>query len=291
VANGLFLLLLRDRYAASMFSQSANLKDLVDMIKQKLELLVLGCCAVLGLIWAITTDYFPHLQFQLDWLIDISSLLAVASFSVSGMLPLRILAVSSQGVAIPYFILQSTSLWTPAGWTALFMVINLYHITRILLERRPVKFPPDEEQLYDLAFTNFDPREFRKLLKVGKWKTACQGDRIFSEGDFITQIVVPISGSVSAVIGGRKIGTLGPGELIGAAIVLTNQRSAFFEATFTEDCRYMCWSKSDLERFIEKNPGLSRKFNDVVNRHLVNQINKLTFELIGGTRMLNSSRN
>ena len=254
------------------------------MIKRKLELLMLGSCAVLGLIWAVRTDYFPHIEPQLDWLIDTSSLLTVASFSVRAMLPLRILAVSSQGIAIPYFMLQTTPMWTPAGWTALFMVINLFHITRILLERRPVKLPPAEQRLYELAFTNFEPREFLKLLKVGKWDTARQGELIFSEGDFITQIVVPISGSVSAVMGELEVGTLGPGELIGAAIALTNQRSAFFEATIAEDSRYMYWSISDIEKFIEKNPGLSRKFNDVVNRHLVGQINKLTLRLTGGNR-------
>lgn len=47
------------------------------MIKRKLELLLLGSCAVPGLVWALMTDYFPHFEPQLDWLIDISSLLYV----------------------------------------------------------------------------------------------------------------------------------------------------------------------------------------------------------------------
>ena len=251
------------------------------MNKRKLEILVLGSCAVLAIIWAVTTDYFPHLEFGSDWLINVSSLLTVASFSVRGMLPLRMLAVASGAFAMPYFILQPTPLWTPVGWTAIFMAINLYHITRILLERRPVKFSPDEQTLYDLTFGNFAPREFLKLLKVGKWKTARQGDRIFSEGDFITQIVVPLSGSVSAAQGGQKVATLGQGELIGAGIALASQSSAF-EAKFTEDSKYMCWSKPDLDNFIERNPDFSRKFNDVVNRYLVAQINKLALDLTSG---------
>ena len=52
-------------------------KSSADMIKRRLEWMVLGSCAVLGLVWAVGTDYFPHLGFQLDWLIDTSSLLAV----------------------------------------------------------------------------------------------------------------------------------------------------------------------------------------------------------------------
>jgi CRP-like cAMP-binding protein len=264
------------KYFDTMMSSFSiiNHKGRVDMNKPKPEWLVPGICIVLGLVWAVSTDHFPHLEFQLDWLVDISSLLAVASFSVRDMLPLRMLAVTSQGFAIPYFMLQSTPLWTPIGWTALFMAINLYHITRILLERRPVQFLPDEQRLYELAFSNYRPREFLKLLQIGKWETGRWDERIFGEGDTITKIVVPVSGSVSATQGGREIATLGPGELIGAAIVLTNRRSAF-EARFTRDSRYICWLKSDLDSFHEKNPALAGKFNDVANRYLVDQINKL----------------
>ena len=244
------------------------------MNKQRLEFLVLGSCAVLGLLWAVTTDYFAHLELELNWLINVSSLLTVASFSVRGMLPLRALAVASQAFAIPYFILQPTPLWTPVGWTALFMVINLYHITRILLERRPVKLSADQQRLYDLAFQNFEPREFLRLSKVGKWETARPGERLLKEGEVITQISMPISGSISVTRGGQKVATMGPGELIGAGIALTSQSSQY-EAEFAEDGRYMSWLKSDIDKFIEKNPDLSRKFNDVVNRYLVAQINKL----------------
>jgi len=250
------------------------------MTKRILEMLILGACAVLALIWALTTDYFPHLEFGLNYLINVSSLLTVASFSVRGMLPLRVFAVASQAFAIPYFMLQPTPLWTPVGWTALFMAINLYHITRILLERRPVKFSPDEQRLYDLAFRNFEPREFLKLLKIGKWKMANRGDRLLTEGEVITKISVPISGSISASQGGQKVATLNPGELIGAGIALTNQSSAF-EAAVTEEARYICWSKSDIDTFLDRNPGLSRKFNDIVNRYLVAQINKLALYLTG----------
>lgn len=230
---------------------------------------------MVGIFWTTTTDYFSHLDFDLNWLINVSSLLTVASFSVRGMLPLRVLAVASGALAIPCFMLQPVPLWTPVGWTCLFMAINLYHVTRILLERRPVKLSADQQRLYDLAFGNFKPREFLKLLKVGKWATARRGDRVLGEGEMITQLSMPISGSVSVVRGGHKVATLGPGELIGAGIALTSQSSQY-EAEFTEGGRYIYWLKSDIDKFIERNPDLSRKFNDVVNRYLVAQINKVT---------------
>ena len=83
---------------------------------------------------------------------------------------------------------------------------------------------------------------------------------------------------------GQKVATLAQGELIGAGIALTSQSSAF-EAKFAEDSKYMCWSKPDLDKFIERNPDFSRKFNDVVNRYLVAQVNKLALNFTGGAPM------
>jgi CRP-like cAMP-binding protein len=250
-------------------------------MKRKLEALVLGTCALLAIGLATMGTYHPHDWFKLDYLISLSSLLTVASFSVRAMLPLRALAVASQLLAIPYFMLQPTPLWTPVGWTVLFLVINLYHITRILLERRPVKFTPDEQQLYTLAFSNFEPREFLKLLKLGEWKTAKQGEPVLTRGEAIQQVLVPISGTVSAVQDGRVVAQLHPGEVVGAGIALAGQTSAF-DAGFAGDARYMSWSVDSINRFLDNNPGLALKFNDVVNRYLVAQINKLALHVGDG---------
>ena len=262
----------------------ANPECLDYIMNRKLELLILGSCALLGGVWAVTTHHFPAGGFKLDYLIDLSSLLTVASFSVRGMLPLRVLAVASQIIAIPYFLLQPTPLWTPVGWTILFMAINLYYITRILLERRPVSFSPDEQQLYDLAFQSFAPRDFLKLVKLGQWGTASRGEKILTQGDPITQITVPISGMVSAGQGGEKVAQMAPGELIGAGIALTDQ-SAVFDAEFAEDARYIRWSVSDINKLLDRNPELSRRFNDVVNRYMIAQINKLALYITGSDRV------
>jgi hypothetical protein len=253
------------------------------MNKRKLNALIVSVCLLLGIVWAAFTDHFPADWFKLDFLIDISSLFTVASFSVSGMLTLRLLAVSSQVVAIPYFLLQSPALMTPVGWTLLFLAINLYHITRILLEKRPIKFTPEEQQLYELAFNTFEPREFLKLLKLGEWKTAGQGEKFLVRGESITQIAVPVTGGVSARQDAGEVALLGPGELVGAGMALTDQPSAF-NADFAEETQYMCWPVADIQKFMGKHPDLAIKFNDIVNRYLVAQINKLSLYIGDGNR-------
>jgi hypothetical protein len=250
------------------------------IINRKLEIVALSACALLGLIWAATTRYFPADRFSLDYLIDLSSLLTVASFSVRGIMPLRLLAVTSQIIAIPYFVFQTAPLWTPAGWTVLFLAINLYHITRTLLERRPVRFTTEEQQLYDLSFQTLEPRDFLKLVKLGEWKTARRGDKLLTRGEPILHIAVPITGTLTARQGEEAVAQLGPGELIGAGIGLTGQPSAF-DAEFAEDAHYISWPVTGIQTFLDNNPELANKLDDLVNRYLVAQINKLSRYLQG----------
>lgn len=118
-----------------------------------------------------------------------------------------------------------------------------------------------------------------QLTKSGKWATARQGDSVLGAGQTITQIVVPISGTISVQREGKEIATMGPGELLGAGIAIDGHPS-YYDAQFVEAGRYMSWQKEDIDRFKEKNPGLSPKLNNVVNRYLVAQINKLTYRAV-----------
>jgi hypothetical protein len=57
--------------------------------------------------------------------------------------------------------------------------------------------------------------------------------------------------------------------------VLTGQPS-LFDADFADDLRYMTWSVNVIRNFLKEFPELAMKFNNIVNRFLVAQINKLS---------------
>jgi CRP-like cAMP-binding protein len=137
-----------------------------------------------------------------------------------------------------------------------------------------VKFTDDEQRLYELTFATFQPREFLKLLKLGEWKSAGKGDRLLAQSDPVTHIAVPVAGTGTAHQKQGKVAQLGPGEVIGAGMALTGQ-PAFIDAEFAEHARYMSWRVADVNRFMAKNPDLAIKFNDIVSRFLVGQIDKM----------------
>src|SRR6185503_20046938 len=119
---------------------------------------------------------------NIDYFIHAANILLLAAYSVRDILWLRLLAVASSLAALPYFLLQPTPLWAACGWSVLFTAINLFQTWRLLLERRPVKLTPEEEEVRRLAFPDLLPRKVLQLLSIGSWGTAAPGERLIEHG-------------------------------------------------------------------------------------------------------------
>jgi hypothetical protein len=46
----------------------------------------------------------------------------------------------------------------------------------------------------------------------------------------------------------------------------------------------MCWRVDAVQKFMDKHPDLAIKFNNIVNRYLVAQINNLSIQVGEGSR-------
>lgn len=106
-----------------------------------------------------------------------------------------------------------------------------------------------------------------------------RGEHIFEQGKVIEHILIPISGAVSASRAGRRLAQLNPGELIGAGIAVGNAASLYS----AEDARYISWQVADIRRYKEKNPEVRDRLNDMINHHLVAQVDKLALDLAGSS--------
>jgi CRP-like cAMP-binding protein len=209
-----------------------------------------------------------------DYLVHFSNVLLLVSYSVRDILWLRWFAVAAALTNMPYFLLQHTVLWPPVLWALVFTAINLYQISRIYLERRPVVLSDDEQRLYDLGFQSLRPREFVSLMLVGEWKSASAGERILIEGEPVSRLCVAITGRAEVRKQGQRIGTLEPGHLIGTALALMGASSPV-EATFTEPSRYMSWPLSSLRTFVDKRPDLRVTLQGLVSRDLATKLGGL----------------
>jgi len=214
-----------------------------------------------------------NMQFA-DYLVHLSNIMLLVSYSVRDILWLRWFAVGAALINIPYFLLQGTVLWPPVLWALVFTAINLYQITRIYLERRPVVLSEDERRLYDLGFRSLRQREFVALALAGEWKSAEAGERVVTEGESVSGLCISITGSAEVHKQSDRIGTLGPGHIIGTSLALTGAPSPV-EIVFTEPARYMRWSLPNLRSFMDKRPDLRVTLQRLVNRDLAGKLEKL----------------
>src|SRR6266436_8831669 len=125
----------------------------------------------------------------------LASLLTMAAYLLKDILWLRLLTILSccAGIAFSYFAL-ATPVWEMIGWNILFAIINIVQVAIIVKQRSGVRFTEEEKELHDTLFKNFAPFEFMKLMRVGKWLEAKQGQILATEERPIDSIMLIYNG-------------------------------------------------------------------------------------------------
>lgn len=216
-------------------------------------------------------------SFNANYFLHAANVLLLVAYSVRDILWLRLFAVVSALIAIPYFVLQPTPLWVPIGWSAVFAAINLFQSWRLFMERRPVKLTPEEEEVRRLVFEDLPSRKVLQLLSVGSWITAETGERMIERGKCPEGVSLIVRGTVRVA---RKEGVLGDlvaGNLVGSALLLSGTPSDV-DAVVIEPVRALRWEVETLERYLSANPEV----RIVVQRHLARDLGgKLVSSLRG----------
>jgi Cyclic nucleotide-binding domain len=189
----------------------------------------------------------------INFFLNLANVILVVGYSVRDMLWLRLLAVASSLIALPYFFLQPTPLRTPILWSILFAGINLYQSWRLYLERRPVKLTPEEEQLRRLAFPDLPPRKFLQALDLGVWTTEETGTRLIEKGKVLDTISLLVQGKVRIAQGERVLGELTTGDLLGSALLMTGV-PAEVDAVVSEPVKAVRWDVATLQKYLDANP-------------------------------------
>ena len=206
---------------------------------------------------SISPNYFIHG----------ANVLLLAAYSVRDILWLRVFAVASSLIAIPYFVLQPNPLWAPMLWSVLFASINLFQSWRLIVERRPLKLTPEEEALRQLAFPELTPRKLLQVLSIGSWINAEPGERFIERGRCPQAALLLVAGKVKVSRDGIPLSELVPGSLVGSALLLTGV-PADVDAVAAGSVRAVRWDLATLQRYLEANPDTRM----VMQRHLARDL-------------------
>jgi CRP-like cAMP-binding protein len=151
----------------------------------------------------------------INGLINLSNIVFLVAFSVRDVLKLRILAIVGEALTLPYYYFQHEKLWPPIFWGFAFMIVNAIRIVAMLLEQRPIVLSEREEELYRVAFSSIDRREFLRLVSLARWVDCSPGDVILEKGQHILEAIVFIAGDIEAILSSGTRMALRPGQLIG----------------------------------------------------------------------------
>lgn len=209
-----------------------------------------------------------------EYLVHVSNILLLVSYSVRDILWLRWFAVAAAVANVPYYLAQATVLWPPVIWGGVFLMINAYQIGRIYFERRPVVLSAEEQTLYDLGFRALRPREFVSLLLAGEWRDAARGERIVTHGQAVERLCIPIAGKIELSRDGQRVGELPPGRIVGLALAVTGEAPSF-DAVFTEPGRYMSWRLSSLRTFLDRRPEIRIALQRLASHDLATKVERL----------------
>jgi CRP-like cAMP-binding protein len=218
-------------------------------------------------------------SFNANYFIHAANILLLVAYSVRDILWLRVFAVASSLIALPYFILQPTPQWAPIAWSVVFAGINAFQSWRLYLERRPVKLTPDEEEVRRLAFSQLPSRKVLQLVNLGAWTTAAAGKRLIEHGTPAEAIALVVRGKVHVSKDGHVLGELGAGDIVGSALVLSGA-PAEVDAVTVEPVSALRWELATLRRYLEADPETRMVFQRSLNRDLAGKLRRLGEEYL-----------
>jgi CRP-like cAMP-binding protein len=219
----------------------------------------------------------------INGLVNLSNIVFLVAFSIRDVLMLRILSLVGEGVILPYYYFQNEKLWLPILWSAAFMMVNAVRIVAVILERRPVILSSREEQLYRVAFSSIDRREFLSLVSLVQWVDCSPGEVILAKGQLISHAVVVISGEIEAVLSSKTRVALRPGQLVGTAAAYCGLASPV-EFVARGPASLAKWDRGQLTEFTASRPLLRAKLLAIVNADLVAKLMHVTAAVSGPTR-------
>jgi Popeye protein conserved region len=191
--------------------------------------------------------------FNPSYFLHAANILLLIAYSVRNILWLRLLSVAASLIALPYFILQPEPLWEPIIWSSVFAAINSFQSWHLIVERRPVKLTPEEQEIRQLAFPDLPPRKVLQILGIGAWTTMEVGERMIESGKRVEAISIIVRGRVRVTREDGVFGELIAGDIVGSALLLSGV-PADVDAMVVEPVRCMRWQVEPLDRYLAANP-------------------------------------
>ena len=196
--------------------------------------------------------------------LNISYILVTIGLLVRDMLLLRAMITISEMLIIGWALTVGNHVI--AGWNAVFLVINLVQIIRLIIERMPVKLPEELEDIYKNVFNELKEREFLYFWNTGK-TISVKDEFLCRENQYQDELMLILDGQVSVRKNGNEIAKLKRGSFVAEMSFMTGEPSSA-DVVKTENTRCIVWSKEKLKHLEQLNQDLLMKLQVTLGKDL-----------------------
>jgi hypothetical protein len=204
-------------------------------------------------------------------IVHIAAALYLVGFLFRGQIMLRAFVIAGDLVYISYFYFApDVPLWGGAFWSAVFMVVNVTMIARVLADRTAFRMSGEERRLFDLLGT-LSPGEFRRLIKLGYWQTASEATVLAEENQHLDKLYYVLDGDIAVQKSGSAPRLIGPHAFIGeVAFLLLQPASA--TVTVAAGARYVTWDRAALCEQQLRVPSLAIALSAALNKDMAAKV-------------------
>ncbi len=204
--------------------------------------------------------------------INIGYLLILFALTVKDILWLRSIFILAHVCFISFAALSENL--PMALWNGLFLLINLYHVVKIITNRRPVVLPDDLKRIHEEIFSMMSARDFLYFWHLGRLGQI-DGGMLIQVNQRQEEVLLLLSGTVKVIKDGKVVARLSRGSFLGEMSFLTGElTSADVEAEGA--VRYLAWNQQKLRDLQSLNPTFFSKIHFIFGQDLSRKIKAAT---------------
>ena len=194
------------------------------------------------------------------------------SFLVKDILYLRLVSVVASLFSVLYnFYIPAEPMWIAIGWNIIFILLNLYHVSVIIYEKRPVDMTDKEKELYETMFKGLTPVEFLKITKVAEWKKFNTPLPIITQGKPVKDLILIYNGTVDVLVNDNKVAELKDGQFVGEMSFLT-EKPATATCRVEHNAECLVWPQKDFKDLLKRNPSLYFTIQSLLSEQVSNNL-------------------
>ena len=190
------------------------------------------------------------------------------ALSVKDVLWLRIILATAQIILGVYQFIEQR--YDVVFWNTIFTFVNMYHIVRIINDRKPLKVPYEIQDIYKNIFFNLTSKEFMYYWNLGEFHSGIN-DNIINEGEKQEDLFLILEGEAIVKKNSNKIASLSRGNFI-AEISFLTQEAATAYVFLDKYVKYIKWNQEKIRHFQTTNIGFWSKLHHVLTRDLIKKI-------------------